>query len=278
MKLNTLIIALLLCFSCNNDNNTTDNNPGEEVLFSYVSSIENIGNSGSSTLQFTYDDNNNLVKNATSTYERLYSYSGGNIVKIESITLPNTPYYTIDFVYENNKVVEVQRNNHYNGTIFYTTYDYYPDGKVSSVCTYETIEDYNNAECNRFYEMSYIAGTRNYASKSLVLFSLNGSEFLEISEWDYDNANRPYFGEAVRRIQLPYSSDGTGMDWEFTYNSNNPSSKYIFDSFSNEMKLRRAYLHQYVGDLPIETEINTYSIISGEITNTFTQKYNYLQQ
>lgn len=281
MKRNFLfIISLFLIFSCSseeNNNSSDTNQQNEPIQRAFISSIENIGTNGSSILEFTYDSNNNLIENSTDVYKRVFTYSGNNIIKIESITLPNTAYYTVDFVYDSNsRIVTVKRDNHYNGTIFFTTYEYNSEEKVSKVCVYNSLEDFNNGDCNRFYEMSYIAGTTNYAQKSLEQSSINGSEFLEISEWNYDAKNRPYFGEAIKRIQLPYATDGTGIDYEFTYNSNNPTSKYIFDSSTNENKLRRDYTYQYnAEDMPTQVLIKTYSIFSGDVTNTFTQKYTY---
>lgn len=273
---------LVACSSSDDGNSVPDNGNGdgegnEEVLISYVDKITNISQNGSTELRFTYDGDNNLIKNETDSYVRDYTYVSNKITKIVSTTLPATLYYTIDFLYEGNRVVAVERNNHYNSSIFYVTYEYDANERVSKVCTYSNIDDYNLGECNRFYEISYLGNSKNYAQKDLIVNSINGSEFLEISNWTYDDSGeRPYFGDALEKIRLPYATDGTGMDYEFIYNTNNPLTKHIFDFNTNESKLRRSYTYQYTEGQVMQMVIDTYNTLTGQQTGTFTQNFDYI--
>jgi len=68
------------------------------------------------------------------------------------------------------------------------------------VCTYSTMEEFNTGNYDRYYNISYIGNTNNYAVKDLSF--LNDLYFLENSEWTFDTKMRPYFGEAIENIQL----------------------------------------------------------------------------
>ncbi len=119
-----LLFTTIILFSCSDDNanenpdGNTDTDGDVIEMRDYVDAIVSTPSNGSpQELRFIYDSNNNLVRNETNTYFRQYTYSGNNITKIESITLPDTPYYTVDFIYDDQgRVAEVKRNNHHNGT------------------------------------------------------------------------------------------------------------------------------------------------------------------
>ncbi|MDC8002903.1 hypothetical protein POV27_02455 [Aureisphaera galaxeae] len=278
------IILTGFLFSCSSDDNggetATDPDPDPDPVpqIAYVDKIVSTSSSGSTELRFVYDDDNKLVRNETDEYFRQFTYEGNNITKIESVTLPNTPYYTIEFDYDSSsRVMEVRRTNHHNGTIFFITYEYNTGGNIGKVCVYSNMDDYNAAICDRYYDFAYVGGTTNYAEKTL--YQINGGfpDVLEASTWTYDTNESPYFGEAISRIQLPYATDGTGMDWEYLYNDNNPLSKYIFDFISNESKLRRDFQYQYNEEgKPTERIITSYDIFTGEVTSVFTQNFSYV--
>ena len=269
------LFLMIITVSCSSSDDS-GNGENETIQISFVDKIVNISQNGSTELRFIYNAENNLIKTETDTYERDFTYSGDRITKIVSTTLPSTPYYTIDFVYEGSKVVEVQRNNHYNNSVFYVTYEYDNSNRVSKVCTYDNVSDYNTVTCNRFYEMSYVGNTNNYAQKDLVLNTINGSEFLETSTWAYDFGARPYFGEAVEKIRLPYATDGTGMDYEFIYNTNNPLTKHVFDTNTNENKLRKNFVYEFNGENVLKMTIQSFDINSGMQISTFTQNFTYV--
>ncbi|MBA6157331.1 hypothetical protein H3Z83_12505 [Tenacibaculum sp. S7007] len=278
----TLLIFVLI--SCSS-NNTVVETPDQELKH-YVEKIITTTNNGASELLFVYDDNNNLIRNQSSQngvdkYYREFTYEGDNIVKIESITLPNTPYYTIKFIYDSsNRVVEVKRDDHFSNNLFYVTYQYDSKDRISRACLYTNLDDYNKKECNLYYQFSYIGNTKNYFSKTLIQVSIFGAEISEVSEWNFDNNKRPYFGEAIKKIQLPYATDGTGMDYEFMYNTNNPKSKeMIVDFNTNLKKTRLSFDYEYNEEgFPSQMIRNKFNIVSGALSSTLIQGFNYKLQ
>lgn len=281
-----LLFTTIMLFSCSDDNanenpdSNTDTDGDVIETRDYVDAIVSTSSNGSQELRFIYDSDNNLVRNETDTYFREYTYSGNNITKIESITLPDTPFYTVNFIYDNQgRISEVKRDNHHNNSLYYVTYEYDSNNRVTLACTYTDVANYNDGICNRFYNFTYQENSTNYEGKALTLITSGVADILEVSTWVFDEKERPYFGEAVERIQLPYATDGTGMDWEYTYNTNNPLSKHIFDFDFNENRLRRSFEYTYNSDdLPALVTINTYNTFSGDVISTFSQNFSYISQ
>ncbi|MFY7670995.1 hypothetical protein ACOSP6_07870 [Tenacibaculum sp. MEBiC06402] len=273
---NTFLIVLLTIFvSCSNNDSIIDVITKEL----YVSKIVNTSANGSSELRFTYDSKNRLIKNETDAYYREFIYNSNNkVVTIKSVTKPNIPYYTVNFVYDNlGRIIEVKRDNHYNSSIFYTKYDYYATGEVDNVYVFTSMDNYNSNNHNRYYDVSGYGSGNNFEGKLLSVYNSNNDFYdpLDDETWSYDSYYKPYFGEAINEIALPYATDGTGIDWDVRYQSNNPVNVSTFNFNSGINFIRRSYEYIYNDDgYPTKMVKKTY-LPDGSVSATFTQDYTY---
>ncbi|CAM1346950.1 hypothetical protein [Tenacibaculum crassostreae] len=275
MKKIFLLLSAFIIASCSSD----DSEPTQSNKKLYVTKITNISSRSTTELNFTYDSKNRLTKNETETYYREFIYDANDRIKqIKSITKPNTLYYTVNFIYDSSgKVVEVKRDNHHNGTIFYVKYDYFNTGEVNNVYVFDKQESYNNNKHDRYYAISGYSIGNNFTAKTLSVYDITFNMYdLDNTEtWSYDLNNRPYFGEAIKNISLPYATDGTGMDWDIMYQTNNPIKFSFFDFNSGKDFVRRTFEYEYNSDdRPTKIVKKTYNS-DGSLNSTFTQNLTY---
>ena len=275
MKKILLLFLIAITISCSSDNQVEENI--EKKL--YVTKVTNISSSSTTELNFTYDSNNRLIKNETNNYFREFSYdSEGKVTQIKSITKPNTLYYTVNFVYDSSgKISEVKRDNHYNGTIFYTKYDYYNTGEVNNVYVFDSKESYDNNKHDRYYAISGYSIGNNFTGKTLSVYNSSVDRYdPDIDEtWSYDLNKRPYFGDAIKKISLPFATDGTGMDWDIMYQTNNPIKFSLFDFNSGKDFIRRTFEYEYNSEnRPTKIVKKTFNS-DGSLNSTFTQDLVY---
>lgn len=265
-----------ISISCSNDEKIA--NGIEKKL--YVSKIVNTSSTGSTELKFTYDSKNRLIKNETDSYYREFIYdSGDKVVTIKSITKPNIPYYTISFLYNDNGSIKVvKRDNHYNNTIFYTKYDYYNTGEVNNVYVFISLNSYNNNKHDRYYDVSGYSTGKNFTGKLLSVYSSTNNFYdpFDDETWSYDSNNKPYFGESIDAISMPYATDGTGVDWDIRYQSNNPVNVTAFNFISGINFTRKSFEYIYNDEgYPTKMVKKTY-LPDGSLRSTFTQDFTYV--
>ena len=272
----TVFLLLVLLVSCSKNEELVSTN--EEKNY-YVSKVTNITAQGTTDLVFSYDSNNNVIKNETDTYYRTFSYSNNSITQIKSITKPSTPYYTINFVYNSDgKLIEVKRDNHYNNSVFYLKYEYYATGEVDTVYIFDSLESYTTNSHDRYYDVSgYIPQTTDFTGLDLFVYSSNlGFHDISYSDiWTYDSYKRPYFGDAVKQISIPFSTNGTGMDWDILYSEYNPTNITTFDFRLGIEFTRKVYNYEYNEALfPTRMTKKTYAP-NGNLVSTFSQEFTY---
>lgn len=241
-----------------------------------VSKLTHTNSSGvSRDLDITYNNENNIQRIDTDSYYKLYSYVNSNIVKIESITLPNTPYYTIYFTYANDRVVATKRENHYNNTVMYVDYFYSNDGRISSTCMYDSEQEKADGLCEKSYAMSYVGGTTNYLEKTF--FRDAGAIVFETkTKWEYDTNPRPFFGEAINTISLPYATNGLEVDWEIVYSLNNPTKRTQKDNTTGVYNLSKTFNYTYDNDgTPLSMETKRYDLSTGNVSYTLKSTLSY---
>ena len=265
-----------ICISCSKNEKIA--NGIEKRL--YVSKITNISSSGSTELTFTYDSKNRLIKNETDTYYREFIYgSGDKVITIKSTTKPSTLYYTISFIYNNDgSVKEVKRDNHYNSTIYYTKYDYYNTGEVNNVYVFTSLDSYNNNKHDRYYDVSGYSVGRNFTGKLLNMYNTSNNFYdpFDDETWSYDGNNKPYFGEPIETIAVPYATDGTGMDWDIRYQSSNPVNVTNFSFISGANFTKKTFEYVYNSEqYPTKMVKKTY-LPDGSLSSTFTQDFTYV--
>ncbi len=269
-KTSLILLLITTFYSCTSE----DDNPINSIKL--VKVLTHTNSSGvSRNLNITYNNSNNIKRIDSESYYKLYTYSGENISKIESITLPNTPYYTIEFTYLNGRVVNTKRTNHYNSSVMYVDYSYSSDGRINRICLYDSDQEKNDGLCEKSYQIEYAGATTNYLEKTF-LRDVGLTLFETKTKWEYDSNTRPFFGQAINTISIPYATNGLEVDWEIVYSLNNPTKRTQKDNNTGVYNLSKTYNYLYDKDgSPIMMETKKYDLTNGNLLSTFKSEIKY---
>ena len=282
MKYKILVLGIFILFiSCGNDDSGGDTIEDPEVKLTKLVDKKVFTNRDGvkNEIRFTYNEKNNLVRIDSDTYYKTYTYNGENITKIESIDFPDSPYYTIEFMYDTTgSITHTKRTNHYDNTIMIVEY-FYSNNLVVECFIYESEELFNVGSYRRRYDIRYEAGSRNFEEKDFYLRFTNFEEpLLETSKWLYDSNKKPYFGEAIERVNLPYATSGIELDYEYVYNTNNPLRKDIVKN-TGESGLSKTFEYSYDDEgYPKNMIINQYSRDTGELLSKIQNDFVYIKR